>query len=713
MKRKTIYDYSKTGQLEKIFAFLKRDKSTKKKSLDCGTRWGEMSDKNANCELYVTNDSVIVIDVDGKDIENIGCPSLSEILSHKTPNTRTSRGSHYIFALPEGKKYSSATNIFKVSQNSVPVDVKSGNSLAVFRYWGNDKSITYNAVTDEIAPAPQELLDILDNAPAYIGKNKLQTVNGDDKAIEGDLTIRVGDHATTLTTDDYRLIMQYIPPNEDYEEWLKITFASVHFAKECGNIDEVKAIWDEWSKRGNGYDEVQNLRHWNYAYKNNHDNPITVRTLIKMAREKGMTERLSDTVGWFPDWYTTDKGRIRLHSTVDNLRFLIEQVMEIRSHYDVILKKSFANGSPINHNHDHAENLLFSKVQSEAAKASLPASCVTDHYNAVMVSTPINPLVNMCMTTKWDGIDRLKQYIDTFCVDVDFHDEYFIHEGLKRWLIQCVAAWDYNVNCPIEKALNKYELVWVLQSAQGVKKTSAISMLLPEAFSQYIKTGVQLDTKNKDSVKTAISYGIVELGEMDATFKKSDQADFKAFMSHSHDEMREAYARKNSKFQRRTSFCASVNNIDFLKDRTGNRRIFAMPITAINDQSDIDRYQLWAQVWELYINGEQWWFDEGDEWIEMQSEKNTRMTDEGLTGEIADAIHRAISSNPKIELRSKRLGEIVRDFLGDKTFSDPQRSNLGESLRRRGIMYHQSSKKYSVPSVADTDFWDFHHDIML
>ena len=65
---------------------------------------------------------------------------------------------------------------------------------------------------------------------------------------------------------------------------------------------------------------------------------------------------------------------------------------------------------------------------------------------------------------------------------------------------------------------------------------------------------------------------IVELGELDATFRKSDIASLKSFITSDRDVLRRPYARLESEFVRRTVFLHRLTQSSFLHDPTGNRR---------------------------------------------------------------------------------------------------------------------------------------------
>lgn len=291
-------------------------------------------------------------------------------------------------------------------------------------------------------------------------------------------------------------------------------------------------------------------------------------------------------------------------ATIANLQHLFEKY-GITCSYDEILKKQIV---AIN---DDAENDLtntstYAEIKSLMAINRLPLSTI-DLIPALIAKNQVNPIVEFITSKKWDKRDRIGVLLDSLTVSDD--DKHYKKRAVVTWLIQCVAAADSARSTPNKEAKAKYELVLVLQGGQGLKKTSWFQALLPREMNEYIIDGAHLDPSDKDSVIKCVSGWICELGELDATFRKSDIARLKAFLSNQVDVIRLPYDKTTSNFKRRTSFCASVNPNEFLNDSTGARRFLPLAITGCNYQHNIDLQQLWAQVWELYSDGTQWWCD--------------------------------------------------------------------------------------------------------
>ena len=217
-----------------------------------------------------------------------------------------------------------------------------------------------------------------------------------------------------------------------------------------------------------------------------------------------------------------------------------------------------------------------------------------------------NPVADWVMGRPWDGEDRLPAFYATLVQRTDF-PETLKQALMYRWLLSAVAA-------VLKHNGFKARGVLTLQGPQSIGKTSWISALVPDAIlrESVLKLDHHLDASNKDSIITAVCHWIVEIGELDSSFKK-DIARLKGFLTADRDKVRRPYGRTDSEYPRRTVFCATVNEHDFLVDSTGNSRWWTIPVTAINYQHEIDMQQLFAQLAVDVNNNAQWWLTREEE----------------------------------------------------------------------------------------------------
>jgi hypothetical protein len=305
----------------------------------------------------------------------------------------------------------------------------------------------------------------------------------------------------------------------------------------------------------------------------------------------------------FPNSFFVE-GNIRLDTTFENLQHLL-YAHGVTVEYDVMLKKEVLNfpADVIGGHTDLANEAGVQMIRSLSSKSGLSMTAV-DFLPILLDGNPRNHVIEWITSKTWDGQDRIVDLAKT--IDVPKRIKTQWPEVLKLWLIQCAAAADGGEKTTNRDAISKYESVLVLVGAQGKTKTAWFNQLVPTHLKHYLADGMHLRVGNRDSEKIATSFWIVELGELDATFRKSDIANLKAFLSRQSDTMRMAYARRENCFQRRTSFAASVNAHYFLTDMTGNRRFWPIEVKTIKPHA-IDLQQLWRQVWDDYVKGAAWW----------------------------------------------------------------------------------------------------------
>jgi len=325
---------------------------------------------------------------------------------------------------------------------------------------------------------------------------------------------------------------------------------------------------------------------------------MTKKKFDHATNESGFSYAISD----FP--HTTEDGKKK--ATIDNLKHLFKQY-GITVSYDEMLKKqvmTFNNAKIDNGHSDLQDNANIAHLRSLLSLNGMSLGSI-DLLPALFAENSSNPILTWIKSKKWDGKTRLTDLANT--LSVAEHDQEYMFLALRTWLIQCVAAADGARHTSNKNAIAKFELAFILQGGQGVKKTSWFNRLLPPELAEYILDGVHLDPADKDSVKQSTSCWICELGELDSTFKRADISRLKAFLSKKVDIMRLSYDRVSSNLGRRTSFCGSVNPEMFLVDSTGNRRFLPVQVLACDSLHTINMQQLWAQVWQMYLDGEQWW----------------------------------------------------------------------------------------------------------
>lgn len=369
----------------------------------------------------------------------------------------------------------------------------------------------------------------------------------------------------------------------------------------------------------------------------------------------------------FPHTKETKVGTV-VKPTIDNMRALM-QGYGIAAHYDMIRKKAIVHVPGLATCPDQADNAALEFMCSLASINDMPADRAANLAMSIAYGQPRNVVADFIKSKPWDQRDRLADLQDTLTVRENF-PALLRNLVLRKWLISAVAA--------ALKPDGFYSKgVLTLQGAQSLGKSPWFMRLLPENLRRdYILSGALLEPDNRDSVKTAVSHWITELGEVDATMRKADIARLKAFLSNPVDKLRLPYARTDSEFQRRTVFAASVNPEEFLQDETGNLRWWVLPVTAVDYRHSLDMQQVWAQVATYYEAGERWWLEREEE----------QQLDHWNAGHVVkSAVHDMLAAAldldaPRINWRRLAASEVLQ-ALGIKAPTNAQARDCGRALR--------------------------------
>lgn len=305
-------------------------------------------------------------------------------------------------------------------------------------------------------------------------------------------------------------------------------------------------------------------------------------------------------------------------NTWENLEWLLDQY-GIKSRYNEISKDVVVTIPGKDYGNDASANSALTEIVSLCARNGMPSGSCAEYVKLIAMSNRYNPASEFITAKPWDGVSRIYDLCDTLETAEGF-DRSLVLMMVRRWLISAVAA-------AMQPTGFYSKGVLVLQGEQSLGKTAWFRSLVPPTLRELIKVGATIDPANKDSVSSAIGRWMVELGELDATFRKSDIARLKSFISQDRDEIRRPYDRLESTYQRRTVFFASVNPKHFLADDTGNVRWWTIPVTRINYEHEIDMQQVWAEVAQLYREGERWWMNAEEEAMLEQVNKEHEAID--------------------------------------------------------------------------------------
>jgi putative DNA primase/helicase len=364
----------------------------------------------------------------------------------------------------------------------------------------------------------------------------------------------------------------------------------------------------------------------------------------------------------------------------------LENTQALLSHYNITVKynemsKDVEIEVPGEEFHrDTALNTKLTWIRNKAAIKNYAKTEIDEHLGFIANKNAYHPVKDWILSKPWDKKSRLQPFYDSVKSDSDLKELY-----MKKWGVMAVAA-VFNPEGIRPQGILTFE------GSQGLGKTTWLSSIIGNP--KWIGEGQALDPENKDSVLDVVSRWIVELGEIQATFTRSDIQSLKAFVTKNEDRIRAPYDKKANMYARRTVFFGTVDEKNFLNDKNGTRRFWTVSVQDININHGIDTQQLWAELYEIYKSGYAWWMDREEIYQVNASNDEYMVVDaiEELLGEHC----RVASPDDKVTnfewLNSTKI--LMR--LGKSNPSKTDCNTVAKWLRKKNARYKRDYRQYLV-----------------
>lgn len=213
---------------------------------------------------------------------------------------------------------------------------------------------------------------------------------------------------------------------------------------------------------------------------------------------------------------------------------------------------------------------------------------VFEAIKQVAFNNEIDSAADYFSSLVWDGVPR----IDNWLSEIYGTPNDMYHKAVGSNFLKGIVKRVMIPGC-------KFDYVFVLEGAQGTKKSTSLSIL---GGDWYVET--TMSTETKDFFMQFQGNIIVEFSEGE-TMSRTDTKRMKAIVTTQVDKFRPPFERLIKEFKRRCVFAMTTNDDEYLKDDTGNRRW--LPVTLKRDDgADIEklkeiRDQLFAEAYHRVI----------------------------------------------------------------------------------------------------------------
>ena len=199
-----------------------------------------------------------------------------------------------------------------------------------------------------------------------------------------------------------------------------------------------------------------------------------------------------------------------------------------------------------------------------------------------------HPVRDYLSTLTWDGKRRVASLLHD-CLGAE--DCPLNSMVMELWMAAAVSR-VMHPGC-------KFDYCLILTGPQGIGKSTLLEVLGGKWFNGNISA---MGT-DKNALEQLAGSWIVELQELDS-FKRSESSAIKTFITNVNDRYRGAYKEDQEDHPRQCVFAGTTNEAVFLKDETGDRRFWVVPVEGQSgrgrDWLIENRDQLWAEAVELY-----------------------------------------------------------------------------------------------------------------
>ena len=183
-----------------------------------------------------------------------------------------------------------------------------------------------------------------------------------------------------------------------------------------------------------------------------------------------------------------------------------------------------------------------------------------------------HPVIDWINSEPWDGVERVETFFSEY---VGAEDSIYTRQVARALFVAASAR--------LMEPGHKFDYAVILEGLQGIRKSTLVSALANDQWFGELNRDVENGQKVVEQTR---GRWFVELPELSA-FGKREAEEIKAFVSQTGVQARMAYARYESVSPRQFVLVGTTNKDTYLKDETGNRRFWPVPVPAID--IDVDR----------------------------------------------------------------------------------------------------------------------------
>lgn len=290
------------------------------------------------------------------------------------------------------------------------------------------------------------------------------------------------------------------------------------------------------------------------------------------------------------DWPVQTKEGLPVRSHPENIRHALAR-LAVSARRNLFTSEDEIEGQGFEQRdiNDIAEILCSTFVRELHFTADMKA--IRRELITLAHENPYHPVIDYLDGLEWDGEERIATWLTDYC---GVEDTELNREFGTRVLIAAVRR--------IKKPGVKFDTMLVLEGPQGTDKSSLVAALA--VTDKWFCESLNLRSDDKTKAELLARAWIAECQELDGLNKVTSQ-ELKKFLSERTDTYRKPYDKHAQQYPRHCIIVGTTNETDYLRDLTGNRRIWPVRVGKI----DLEGFgavvdQLWAEATAREADGE-------------------------------------------------------------------------------------------------------------
>jgi hypothetical protein len=482
------------------------------------------------------------------------------------------------------------------------------------------------------------------------------------------------------------VLHEYNVEDTDRDSWLRVCQGLHH---QYNGLEEGYQLFLKWSLTDSRFseDEIRSeTKTAYYSLKLNKTNPITFASTIAFVNDKKKLPAKIEVknkdlpvpidYGYFVHTKENKKGEVTgIKSTYENFEIMCKHY-KIEVAYDKIGKDKI-------NSLDQDNNSFLTTIKSLIILNNMDKSVACDYVSKLAATNLKNVFKAAIDNVIWDGVSRIEAFYNTIDVNKDFLKTRNLY--LLKWCQQMLYQSLFEGNKKIARN------ILVLKGKQSIGKSTWVKSLLPPSLQKYIGQGMTLNTNDTMSKYAVLKNLIVELAELEQSFKKTDINQFKSFFGVTEDSLNMKYVAEPMTFERTTSFIGTINDDNFLKDRSGSTRFLVLPVNKLNGFHKVDMLQVYKEILETtdYCN-----FELSEEEQRTQQMINEEFEQPNLLEEIfLDNFVLKFEEGGEYMNCSQMLQQLN---LGVRDFTYSRKADIRHIIEKHGFKYRKDLKKWLV-----------------